>query len=115
MRLMGQLAHGLYTDDCEGVHPDIIRQYYGTTGQPIHRAPHQTDAGHASDKEYSDPDSDTEESGNGTSGDEEFAGDGSEEEWEDIDQDEENLQDIPQLIAADHSAYFHDKPIYVPK
>ncbi|KAG1827023.1 uncharacterized protein BJ212DRAFT_1257563, partial [Suillus subaureus] len=90
MRLMGQLKHGLYADDCEGVHPDIIRQYYGTAGRPIHRAPHQTGAGHPSD-----------------------------EEWEDINDAEdigtEDLQELPQLIAADHNAHFHHKPVRVPK
>ncbi|KAG2067389.1 hypothetical protein BDR04DRAFT_1159196 [Suillus decipiens] len=126
MQLMGQLEHGLYSDDCEGVHPDIIRQYYGTTGQPILHASHQTGAGHASDEEYSDSDdaSNTGESDNRTSSNEdsadksdtdsEFNTGKSEEGWEDI-QDNENLQEIPQLIAAEHSAYFHDRPIHVPK
>ncbi|KAG1722056.1 hypothetical protein EDB19DRAFT_1646053, partial [Suillus lakei] len=90
MRLMGQLEHGLYADDCEGVHPDIIRQYYGTAGKPIHCAPHQTGAGHPSD-----------------------------EEWEDVndaeDIDTEDLQELPQLIAADHDAHFHHKSVRVPK
>ncbi|KAG1827436.1 uncharacterized protein BJ212DRAFT_1474588 [Suillus subaureus] len=109
MRLMGQLKHGLYADNCEGVHPDIIRQYYGTAGRPIHCAPHQTGAGHPSDEVYSasrstDGESDNEES---------------EEEWEDINDAEdigtEDLQELPQLIAADHNAHFYHKPVCVPK
>ncbi|KAG2056870.1 hypothetical protein BDR06DRAFT_1039619 [Suillus hirtellus] len=81
MRLMGQLEHGLYAD--EGIHPDIIRQYYGTAGKPMHHAPHQTGAGHPSDE---DPGGKT-----------------------------EDLQELPQLIAADHDAHFHHKPVHVPK
>ncbi|KAG1757579.1 hypothetical protein EDB19DRAFT_1822622 [Suillus lakei] len=91
---------------------DMIRaqiQYYGTAGKPIHRAPHQTGAGHPSDEVYSASGSTDEESD-----DEE-----SEEEWEDInnteDIDTEDLQELPQLIAADHDAYFHHKPVRVPK
>lgn len=129
---MGQLEHGLYTDDCEGVHPDIIRQYYGTVGQPIHRAHYQTGAGHPSDEVYSVSGSNDEESGESSdeelaeaesaNSDQESEGGASEEGWEDVDTDinddeltEENLQELPQRIAADHAAYFHHKPIHVPK
>ncbi|KIJ09895.1 hypothetical protein PAXINDRAFT_157792 [Paxillus involutus ATCC 200175] len=28
MRLMGQLEHGLYIDDCDHIHPDVINQYH---------------------------------------------------------------------------------------
>ncbi|KAG1825901.1 uncharacterized protein BJ212DRAFT_1295228 [Suillus subaureus] len=109
MRLMGQLKHGLYADNCEGVHPDIIRQYYGTAGRPIHCAPHQTGAGHPSDEVYS--------ASGSTDG--ESDGEESEEEWEDINDAEdigtEDLQELPQLIAADHDAHFHHKPVCVLK
>jgi hypothetical protein len=30
MRLLGKLKHGVYCEECEGVHPDIIARYYGT-------------------------------------------------------------------------------------
>ncbi|KAG1893904.1 uncharacterized protein F5891DRAFT_985447 [Suillus fuscotomentosus] len=109
--IMGQLEHGLYADDCEGIHPDIIRQYYGTAGKPIHHAPHQTEAGHPSDEVYS-----ASGSTDGESDDEE-----SEEEWEDIDDfkdpggEIEDLQELPQLIAADHDAHLHYKPVHAPK
>ncbi|KAG1848385.1 hypothetical protein C8R48DRAFT_610934 [Suillus tomentosus] len=92
MRLMGQLEHGLYADDCEGIHPDIIRQYYGTAGKPMHRAPHQTGAGHPSDEEWEDID-----------------------DFEDPGVETEDLQELPQLIAADHDSHFHHKPVRVPK
>lgn len=109
MRLMGQLEHGLYVDDCEGIHPDIIRQYYGTAGRPIQRAPHQTGAGHPSDEVYSASGSTDGESDDGES----------EEEWEDVDDEEdinaEDLQELPQLIAAEHDSHFHHKPVRVPK
>ncbi|KAG2097403.1 hypothetical protein BD769DRAFT_1369076, partial [Suillus cothurnatus] len=109
MRLMGQHEHGLYVDDCEGIHPDIIRQYYGTAGKPIHRAPYQTGAGHPLDEIYS-----ASGSTDGESDDEE-----TEEEWEDInnseDVDTEDMQELPQLIAADHDGHFHHKPVCVPK
>jgi hypothetical protein len=26
---LGQLKYGIYTDDCEGLHPEAIQQYYG--------------------------------------------------------------------------------------
>jgi hypothetical protein len=29
MRFTGQTEHGIYIDDCTGVHPDVINQYYG--------------------------------------------------------------------------------------
>lgn len=33
---MGQARFGVYKDDCEGVHPDTINEYYGTDRQPPH-------------------------------------------------------------------------------
>lgn len=103
---MGQLEHELYADDCEVIHPDIIRQYYGTAGKPMHCAPHQTGAGHPSDEVYS--------ASGSTNGE-------SEEEWKDIDDFEgsgvkiEDLQELSQLIAAGHDAHFHHKPVHIPK
>lgn len=51
MRFMGMTEHGVYTDDCEGVHPDVINQYYGVHGRETRRAPGQTGAGHLADEE----------------------------------------------------------------
>ncbi|KAJ6479151.1 hypothetical protein C8R45DRAFT_832988, partial [Mycena sanguinolenta] len=32
MRLLGQARFGIYRDDCEGLHPDTIKKYYGVHG-----------------------------------------------------------------------------------
>jgi hypothetical protein len=38
---------GVYNeDDCEGIHPNAIQEYYGTTQEHIHRRTNQTGAGH---------------------------------------------------------------------
>lgn len=31
---MGQARFGVYKDDCEGIHPDTINEYYGTDRHP---------------------------------------------------------------------------------
>lgn len=51
MRLTGMAKHGVYIDDCNGVHPDIIDQYYGVHGRERYRQPGQTGAGHPSDEQ----------------------------------------------------------------
>ncbi|KAJ6479427.1 hypothetical protein C8R47DRAFT_1285488 [Mycena vitilis] len=33
MRLLGQAQLGVYRDDCEGLHPDTIKKYYGVLGR----------------------------------------------------------------------------------
>ena len=49
-----QTQLGVYDeDDCQGVHPDIIQQYYGTTRIHIHWYVDQTGAGHPP-KEHED-------------------------------------------------------------
>jgi hypothetical protein len=48
---MGMAEHGVYVDDCEGVHPDVVNQYYGVRGREARRAAGQTGAGHPSDEE----------------------------------------------------------------
>ncbi|KAJ6497288.1 hypothetical protein C8R45DRAFT_898592 [Mycena sanguinolenta] len=30
MRLLGQVQHGVYEDECRGLHPETIQKYYGT-------------------------------------------------------------------------------------
>jgi len=54
MMFFGQTEHGIYVDDCEGVHPDVINQYYGIHGHPTRRASDQTGAGHPVDEEGDD-------------------------------------------------------------
>jgi hypothetical protein len=51
LRFLGQTLFGIYRDDCEGIHPDVIEEYYGVHGCPASQQPHQTGAGHPADKE----------------------------------------------------------------
>lgn len=53
------MQFGVYRDDCEGLHPDIIEEYYGVYGQTTTRRQHQTGAGHPIDEEDSDDDDET--------------------------------------------------------
>lgn len=46
----GKTEQGIYTDDCQDIHPDVINQYYGIHGQQINRPPGETGAGHPSDE-----------------------------------------------------------------
>ncbi|KAG1851933.1 hypothetical protein F4604DRAFT_1933868 [Suillus subluteus] len=34
LRFLGQTLFGVYCDDCEGIHPDVIEEYYGVHGRP---------------------------------------------------------------------------------
>jgi len=45
---------GIYRDDCEGIHPDVIEEYYGVHGRTVSRQPHQTGAGHPCDEDSDD-------------------------------------------------------------
>ncbi|KAH7919859.1 hypothetical protein BV22DRAFT_1022259, partial [Leucogyrophana mollusca] len=54
MRLVGQAMLGVYHDDCHGVHPDTINQYYGAHGKEIARRYNQTGAGHPDDEAEDD-------------------------------------------------------------
>lgn len=49
---------GVYNeDDCEGIHPNAIQEYYGTTRGRVHRGTGQTGAGHPPeehDDDYAD-------------------------------------------------------------
>ncbi|KAJ7692645.1 hypothetical protein B0H14DRAFT_2651637 [Mycena olivaceomarginata] len=55
MCFMGQVRNGMYVDDCEGVHPNVIERYYGTHGPERHRGSGETGAGHLDDEEISAP------------------------------------------------------------
>ncbi|KAG2157542.1 hypothetical protein DEU56DRAFT_722171, partial [Suillus clintonianus] len=48
---LGQTLFSMYHDNCEGVHPNIIAEYYGIHGCPASRQPHQTGAGHPAGEE----------------------------------------------------------------
>ncbi|KAN0075469.1 hypothetical protein V8E55_011492 [Tylopilus felleus] len=43
---LGQTEFGVYQDDCEGVHPDIICDCYGVHGQPITQVSGDEEDGH---------------------------------------------------------------------
>lgn len=54
LRFLRQTQFGVYNEDeCEGIHPDVIQQYYGTTETQVHRRMDQTGAGHPPE-EYED-------------------------------------------------------------
>ncbi|KAJ7343934.1 hypothetical protein DFH08DRAFT_810468 [Mycena albidolilacea] len=52
---MGQVRKGMYVDDCEGVHPNVIECYYGTHGPERHHRSGETDVGQLDDEEISTP------------------------------------------------------------
>jgi hypothetical protein len=58
---MGQITNGVYKDDCEGVHPDTIDRYYGTRGPVKVRQSGQVGAGHPTDEDSNDSNSDRDE------------------------------------------------------
>jgi hypothetical protein len=66
---------GIYDeDDCQGVHPDVIHQYYGTTRARVRQRVGQTGAGHPPE-EYDDNDSGNDNNdGNDDTGDDDGGG-----------------------------------------
>lgn len=50
MRLLGQLAHGINSDDCDNIPIQLIHEHYGVFGPQANRQPGQTGAGHPSDE-----------------------------------------------------------------
>jgi hypothetical protein len=93
MRFLGQTMHGVYVDDCQGIHPDIINCYYGVHGPHTVRRPGQTGAGQLEDEGDLDGE-DNSDDGTSEDGDE----------WEDI-QDQ---------LMTDISANIHHSPVPVP-
>lgn len=59
---MGRVKHGIYLDqdEVEGVSPDVLERYYGTTGHNPRRRADQTGAGHPPDEEDDDDEGDEE-------------------------------------------------------
>ncbi|KAJ7146580.1 hypothetical protein C8R44DRAFT_600207, partial [Mycena epipterygia] len=90
MCLLGQVRDGIYLDDCEGIHPNVIQRYYGTHGPEVYRLSGQTGAGQLDDEEFSAPASND--------------GDDSEE--------EDNLEE---QIEDAHAENFHHEAVPVPK
>ncbi|KAJ6470483.1 hypothetical protein C8R45DRAFT_1055091 [Mycena sanguinolenta] len=58
MCFIGQVREGVYADDCEGVHPDIIQRYYGIRGPVRRPISGQTGAGQLDDEDISLPPND---------------------------------------------------------
>ncbi|KAG1867245.1 hypothetical protein DFJ58DRAFT_654437, partial [Suillus subalutaceus] len=56
LRLISQATLGIYRDNCDGVHPDTIEQYYGTHGREQTRHHGQTGAGHPDDEDTNSED-----------------------------------------------------------
>ena len=60
LRFLRQTQLGVYDeDDCKGIHPDAIQEYYGTTWERVHRQTGQTGAGHPHeecDNDYAETD-----------------------------------------------------------
>ncbi|KAJ7448877.1 hypothetical protein B0H11DRAFT_1928910 [Mycena galericulata] len=132
MCLIGKMQEGVYLDDCEGVHPNVIERYYGTHGPEIHREAGQTGAGQLDDEEISPPlsdsgdipneetDSDPEEQmedGASSSSAGDNSGEQSEEEpEEDIDsEDSEEENNLAQHVEEAHAENFHHEAVPVPK
>lgn len=104
---MGQVEHGMYTeDDCIGVHPDVIDQYYGTSGTPLRRRRGQTGAGHPPDEEPDEDDNDP---------DWQDADDDSDSESDEESEHSGGHQDLEHRISAHHQSEFHHEPVGVPK
>jgi hypothetical protein len=91
MVLLGQLSDGIYQEDCEGVHPGIIEQYYGVHGGEARRAPGETGAGQLPDEEIPADQADF------------------------VDVEDDAWQEIIEDVEASHAGNFHHAPVGVPK
>ncbi|KAJ6592483.1 hypothetical protein B0H19DRAFT_1279011, partial [Mycena capillaripes] len=90
MCFIGQVREGVYLDDCEGVHPDVIQRYYGTHGPEHRQLPGQTGAGQLDDEEISL-----------------LSGD--------LDDNLEDDDDLEEKIEEAHAENFHHEAVPVPK
>jgi hypothetical protein len=97
MRFLGQTMHGIYVDDCQRLHPDVIKQYYGVEGTQINQRPGQSGAGLLQDE--GDLDSDDE----------------IDLDCEAMDEDGDDWEDIQDQLAEDIEHNFHHLPVDVPK
>lgn len=89
MCFLGRVRDGVYVDDLEGIHPDVLNQYYGVHGTELRREPGQTGAGQLPDEEVPVPD----------------IGDMDDSDWEDLDE----------RVEAAHASNFHHEAVAVPK
>lgn len=95
----------MYQDDCEGVDPAVIAEYYGVEGAPITRLSHQTGAGNPGDEE---DESDSQDDGDEEDSDSDQDSEG----WEDVEMD---LQAIAQQVGDNFQSNFHHRAVPVPK
>lgn len=51
MHFLGQLSTGIYIDEHNNVHPEVLQKYLGTSGDRVKRHRNQTGAGHSVDEE----------------------------------------------------------------
>ncbi|KAJ6466902.1 hypothetical protein C8R45DRAFT_838712, partial [Mycena sanguinolenta] len=90
MFFVGQTSDGVYVDDCEGVHPDVISQYYGIHGRVREPAAGETGAGQLADENIPQVGDDQE-------------------------LDEDDWADLEEQIEGAHEANFHHEAVAVPK
>lgn len=131
------MTQGLYVDDCDGLHPDVISRYYGVYGEPVQRHHGQTGAGHPPDEEESDIDKETDrefesnsdmiDSSDRSTYVDHFAmncdisrsyNSASDSGSNYVDSDDEatkNLEELVEKIAADFESNFKHDPVDVPK
>jgi hypothetical protein len=96
MCFLRQTIHGIYIDDCEGVHPDVINRYYGVEVLPQQSAP-QSGAGMLWDEGDFDEDSYSDMRGDL------------------MDEDADDWEDVQDKLAEDIEHNFNHLPIDVPK
>ncbi|KAF8957599.1 hypothetical protein BDZ97DRAFT_1952649, partial [Flammula alnicola] len=64
LRFLGQARFGVYKDECEGIHPDVINEYYGVDqGASVKHRKHSTGAGHPVDEAESTSEGELEDEG----------------------------------------------------
>jgi hypothetical protein len=104
LRFLSESIHGTSVDEFLDVHPDILEQYHGVIGNPIHRGTHQTGAGYTSDEEYDESvgttsDTDATESNSASDGDDT----------------EDDHAALHQSISSHIIANTNHKPVKVPR
>ncbi|KAJ7207543.1 hypothetical protein GGX14DRAFT_366075, partial [Mycena pura] len=90
MFFLGRTMDGVYVDDCEGVHPDVISQYYGRHGPVRERAAGETGAGQLADETIPMVEADQE-------------------------LDEDDYVGLEEQIEGAHESNFHHEAVAVPK
>ena len=94
MWFLGQIEHGIYVDECDGIHPDVINQYYGFEGKPVNHPSQtgQSGAGQPPD-EGEDEDFDASHDNMEDDGDMDMDIDDEEDENDDLEDDESDMDE----------------------